>query len=67
MKTSIVGFDFDSGTTTIAPDAATLATWAAEAHEAVCPTCRNAERCPAGQRYADAARNSNDDIPGYRA
>lgn len=49
------------------PGDLTAAQYAALAHSRHlhdCPTCRNSELCPRGQRYADAANTSNDDIPG---
>lgn len=44
-----------------------FASWAAERHAQTCHSCRRGEECQRGQLLAEAAKNTNTDIPGYRA
>lgn len=47
-----------------------LARLALAKHDRTCHECGSEtsdSRCPAGERYIEACRNTNDDLPGYRA
>jgi hypothetical protein len=47
-----------------------FAQWALTQHENECRECGNPNsdsRCPAGARFAAAASQANDDLPGYLA
>jgi hypothetical protein len=67
-KPSIIAVE--DGVTITNPDAATLSRWALIVHNSTCRTCSNPNndsRCAAGERLESAARNTNDDIPGFYA
>lgn len=67
MKPAIVGVE--DGLPVYDPDAETLARWTLILHDNTCRECgspNSDSRCNQGERYEAAARNSNDDIPGYR-
>jgi hypothetical protein len=67
VKASIVATE--DGRTILDPDAATLAKWALQAHEAQCHECGNPNsdtRCPAGEKYLAATQTDRSWVPTPR-